>query len=78
MRKYYNCIAINGAAFFKKWGTWGSDGIKRNKHAILFSNSSRGPFTTKLSGYIPLLGSTLAVAALQCCSCKIDSMKVKN
>ena len=23
-----------GAAFFfKQWGTWGSDGIKRNKHA---------------------------------------------
>lgn len=19
--------------FFKQWGTWGSDGIKRNKHA---------------------------------------------
>lgn len=22
-----------GAFFFKQWGTWGSDGIKRNKHA---------------------------------------------
>ena len=21
------------AFFFKQWGTWGSDGIKRNKHA---------------------------------------------
>lgn len=23
----------NAAFFFKQWGTWGSDGIKRNKHA---------------------------------------------
>ena len=22
----------NSAFFFKQWGTWGSDGIKRNKH----------------------------------------------
>ena len=21
------------AFFFKQWGTWGSDGVKRNKHA---------------------------------------------
>ena len=27
-------VEIQGAAFFfKQWGTWGSDGIKRNKHA---------------------------------------------
>lgn len=23
----------NSAFFFKQWGTWGSDGVKRNKHA---------------------------------------------
>ena len=27
-------VELQGAAFFfKQWGTWGSDGIKRNKHA---------------------------------------------
>ena len=27
-------VELHGAAFFfKQWGTWGSDGIKRNKHA---------------------------------------------
>lgn len=27
-------VELSGAAFFfKQWGTWGSDGIKRNKHA---------------------------------------------
>ena len=27
-------VERHGAAFFfKQWGTWGSDGIKRNKHA---------------------------------------------
>jgi protein gp37 len=25
--------AFNSAFFFKQWGTWGSDGIKRSKHA---------------------------------------------
>ena len=25
--------AHGAAFFFKQWGTWGSDGIKRNKHA---------------------------------------------
>lgn len=25
--------AQHAAFFFKQWGTWGSDGIKRNKHA---------------------------------------------
>jgi len=24
--------ANNVAFFFKQWGTWGSDGVKRNKH----------------------------------------------
>jgi protein gp37 len=29
-----NTVERNGVAFFfKQWGTWGSDGIKRNKHA---------------------------------------------
>jgi protein gp37 len=29
-----NQAKANGSAFFfKQWGTWGSDGIKRNKHA---------------------------------------------
>ena len=23
----------NSVFFFKQWGTWGNDGIKRNKHA---------------------------------------------
>lgn len=27
------CESQNSAFFFKQWGTWGSDGIKRNKHA---------------------------------------------
>ena len=27
------CEKQNSAFFFKQWGTWGSDGIKRNKHA---------------------------------------------
>lgn len=28
-----NQVAAAGSAFFfKQWGTWGSDGIKRNKH----------------------------------------------
>ena len=27
------CENQNSAFFFKQWGTWGSDGIKRNKHA---------------------------------------------
>jgi protein gp37 len=27
-------VELQGAAFFfKQWGTWGSDGVKRNKHA---------------------------------------------
>ena len=27
-------VEQHGAAFFfKQWGTWGSDGVKRNKHA---------------------------------------------
>ena len=27
-------VELQGSAFFfKQWGTWGSDGIKRNKHA---------------------------------------------
>ena len=27
-------VEFQGAAFFfKQWGTWGSDGVKRNKHA---------------------------------------------
>jgi protein gp37 len=26
-------VAFNSAFFFKQWGTWGSDGIKRSKHA---------------------------------------------
>ena len=27
-------VEQQGAAFFfKQWGTWGSDGVKRNKHA---------------------------------------------
>ena len=27
-------VERQGAAFFfKQWGTWGSDGVKRNKHA---------------------------------------------
>jgi protein gp37 len=25
--------AFQSAFFFKQWGTWGSDGIKRSKHA---------------------------------------------
>ena len=29
----YNPKAHGAAFFFKQWGTWGSDGIKRNKHA---------------------------------------------
>ncbi|GHV23810.1 hypothetical protein FACS189494_12010 [Spirochaetia bacterium] len=29
----YQCEAQNVAFFFKQWGTWGSDGKKRNKHA---------------------------------------------
>lgn len=30
----YDDIEQHGAAFFfKQWGTWGSDGIKRNKNA---------------------------------------------
>ena len=29
-----NQVEEQGAAFFfKQWGTWGSDGVKRNKHA---------------------------------------------
>ena len=27
------CEDQDSAFFFKQWGTWGSDGIKRNKHA---------------------------------------------
>jgi protein gp37 len=27
------CIEQNVAFFFKQWGTWGVDGIKRNKKA---------------------------------------------
>ena len=27
------CDNQGSAFFFKQWGTWGSDGIKRNKHA---------------------------------------------
>jgi len=26
------CDAANKAFFFKQWGTWGSDGVKRDKH----------------------------------------------
>ena len=27
-------VELQGAAFFfKQWGTWGSDGVKRSKHA---------------------------------------------
>lgn len=26
------CKAANKAFFFKQWGTWGSDGVKRDKH----------------------------------------------
>ena len=27
------CVKKDIAFFFKQWGTWGQDGIKRNKHA---------------------------------------------
>ena len=27
------CFSANGAFFFKQWGTWGADGVKRNKSA---------------------------------------------
>lgn len=27
------CIAAGTAFFFKQWGTWGADGVKRTKHA---------------------------------------------
>ena len=27
------CKQQDSAFFFKQWGTWGSDGVKRNKHA---------------------------------------------
>jgi protein gp37 len=27
------CLEQNVAFFFKQWGTWGADGIKRSKHA---------------------------------------------
>ena len=26
------CDKANKAFFFKQWGTWGSDGVKRDKH----------------------------------------------
>ena len=26
------CEKQGSAFFFKQWGTWGSDGVKRNKH----------------------------------------------
>ena len=29
----YSFWATSPSFFFKQWGTWGSDGIKRNKHA---------------------------------------------
>ena len=27
------CERQGAAFFFKQWGTWGRDGVKRNKHA---------------------------------------------
>lgn len=45
-------VELQGAAFFfKQWGTWGSDGIKRNKHAngklLLGEVIQQMPDTTK-------------------------------